>query len=117
MYDWEIISRLGHGLRTRQPKLGRRINWRPRAEKERLAAAATGPVYGAARYNPAGRRAGGDRKDEAEDDDTIVRSADEPARVVAKRTVQLESRKKEELFTEEEALEEAPRGRFLALVR
>ena len=26
MYDWEITSRLGHGLRTRQPKLGRRMN-------------------------------------------------------------------------------------------
>ena len=35
------------------------MSQRPRANGERLAAATTGFIFGAARYSPAGRRAGG----------------------------------------------------------
>ena len=50
MCDWEIILRLGHSLQVRQRKPGK-AKW--------LAAVATGPVYRAAQYSPAGKRAGG----------------------------------------------------------
>lgn len=110
MYDWEITSRLGHGLRMRQPKLGTRMNRRPGVDRKRQAAAATGPVCGATRYAPAGRRAGGGvlrggkSEDEAKDSEVGRRGSrgsgkeDRPAR---------ESREIEELSAEEEALEEA----------
>ena len=51
--DQEITPRLGHGLRIRQWKPGRRMSQRPRA------VAVTGPICGGARYSPARRRASG----------------------------------------------------------
>ena len=52
MYDQEIMSRLGHGLQIRQPKLE--------------AIAATGPIYGVAQYSQVGRRAASNTLQEEE---------------------------------------------------
>ena len=84
MYSREITSRLGHGLRIRQPRLG--------------AAAATGPVCGATRHSLAEGRAGGDTlyegeaEDEAKNNDKTARSTDEATRVVKEDHLAKESR-------------------------
>ena len=86
MYDQETISRLGYGPQIRQQrKPERRMSRQPGADGKRLAAAATGLVCKAARYSPAGKRAGGgalregESEDRAEGDDTTVRLADKIA--------------------------------------